>query len=111
MPRMIRASVAAACTSFPDAGSKASAASPSGLRPAADIAKACATRARVCSADPGRVPSTARSAHMSAWSERPEMTIQFASDVAARAPISDSVPGSWLSHAASRRFSASADPV
>jgi hypothetical protein len=48
---------------------------------------------------------------MSAWSERPEMTIQFASDVAARAPISASVPGSWLSHAANRRFSASSDPV
>ena len=39
------------------------------------------------------------------------MTIQFASDVAARVPISDSVPGSWLSHAANRRFWASADPV
>ena len=53
----------------------------------------------------------ARSAHMSAWSERPERTIQLASDVAARAPISDSVAGSWLCHAANRRSSASSDPV
>ena len=32
-------------------------------------------------------PATARSAHTSAWSGRPDMTIQLANDVAARAPI------------------------
>ena len=60
---------------------------------------------------PARVRPTARSAHMRAWSGRPQMTIQLAMDVAARAPISRSVFGSCASHTASNRRSALGDPV
>ena len=61
-------------------------------------------------AEPGTVAATARSAHISAWSGRPDITIQFASDVAARAPISASTAGSCACHAASKRSSALGDP-
>src|ERR1035438_10420560 len=60
---------------------------------------------------PAAVPLTARSAQVIAGPGRPDRTIQLVRDVAARAPTSRSVCGSWACHAASKRPSALGDPV
>ena len=86
MPRMINASSSRIGTSFAEIGRNPRAAIPSWPLPAAPNAYACAVRAIARSAVPPSVLSTARSAHIRASSGWPDITIQLAKEVAARAP-------------------------
>ena len=97
--------------SCPETGRNPSTANPSALRLAAAKAYACAIRATALPAESGGVAPTARPAHMSANSGRPEMTIQLASEVAACPPTSGSRSSSCACQAASKRPSAPGEPV
>ena len=63
------------------------------------------------SSESGTVLVTARSAQITPSSGRPEMTIQLAREVAARAPMFGSLSGLCADQAATRRSSVFGDPV